>query len=180
MITVTTTAPVRHDVEPMTPAERAEIIAKFLDHYTTALAHFSDVELGHEADRVESFQKSKTGKKMRAMVAAERDVRRAHQLLADLGGTADKVADRLRALGIKGARCFSNICPLATYLETQGVTAYIGPDEITVPVGGSEDTYVHLPVPAAVAAFVGHFDGGVYLDLINPELTDVALEGAGA
>lgn len=177
MITVTTTAPVRHDVEPMTPAERAEIIAKFLDHYATALKHFSDVELRHEADRVESFQKSKTGKKMRAMVNAERTIRRALQLLTKLGDTSDAIADRLRALGIRGVQCLSNICPLAVYLESQGITAYVSREEITVPVEGGAD--VRRPVPAAIGVFVGRVDGGVYLDLIDAEATNAVLAELG-
>lgn len=152
------------DVAPMTEAQKLKMIEDGLDHFIKSL-HFADRDtLDHEAERNEYMEPSPLVLRMRAQIAAERATR----LLVKLGDDADAMADRLRALGIKGTRLLSNVCPLAVYLGTQGITAYVSREEITVPV--DDDTTVRLPVPAATAVFVERFDGGVYLDLIDAEL----------
>lgn len=156
----------------MTAAEKADLIAASFACFAEGLHHADPATLQHEAERAECQQRSPLVLRMRAQIDAEQNARRAVQLLVDLGATADKMADRLRALGIRGAQCFSNACPLGVYLETNGVTAYVSREEITVPV--TDDTFVSVDVPAAVATFVTRFDGGVYLDLIDPELNLLA------
>jgi hypothetical protein len=162
------------DVAPMTEVEKDALIVSCLARFTEGM-HQADPELlRDERARVEYMEASPLVLRLRAIVAAEQATR----LLVKLGDNADAMADRLRALGIKGARLLSNVCPLAVYLGTQGITAYVSREEICVPV--DDDTTVHVPVPAATAVFVERFDGGVYLDLIDVDLTDAALEGAGA
>lgn len=157
------------DVAPMTEAQKLKVIERGFARFIESL-HFADQPtLDHEADRMGCQRPSPLVKRMRAQIAAEQAARRAHQLLVDLGDNADAIADRLRALGIKGAQCLANICPLHFYLETHGITAYISAEEITVPIDGDTAT-VRLDVPPGVAAFVPWFDGGVYLDLIDAEL----------
>jgi hypothetical protein len=163
------------DVAPMT---KAELIAANLAHFITGLHHADPLTLQHEAERNEYLEPSPLVLRMRAQITAEQTARRAHQLLVDLGGTADAIADRLRALDVKGVRLLSNVCVLAVYLQTKGITAYVSREEIAVPV--DDDTNVCLPVPDACAAFLEHFDGGVYLDLIDANLEAAALERAGA
>lgn len=157
------------EVAPMTEAEKAALVEANFAHFVESL-HFADQPtLDHEADRMGCQRPSPLVKRMRAQIAAEQTARRAHQLLVDLGDNADAIADRLRALGIKGAQCLANICPLAVYLDTHGITAYISAKTIIVPIDGETAT-VRLPVPPGVAVFVERVDGGVYLDLIDAEL----------
>jgi len=167
---------VRRDFPQMTDAERAALIDASFAHFCQGLHVASAADLQHEADRIESQRPSELVFKMRAQINAVRDLRRAYGLLTKLGNDADAIADRLRAKGIKGARVLSNICPLAIYLETQGVTAYVSAESLSVPV--DEHTTVDMPVPPAVAVFVPRFDGGVYLDLIDTSLVgDEATDG---
>jgi len=151
------------DVRLMTEADKLQLIASCLKRFTEGM-HRADLDLlQDEAARVEYMEPTPLVLRMRAVVAAERAVR----LLADLGDTADKIADKLRALDVRGVRLLSNVCVLAVYLDTKGITAYVSRDQIAVPV--DDDTNVCLPVPDAIAAFLAHFDGGVYLDLIDAE-----------
>ena len=158
----------------VTDAEKAEIIAASLQRFAAGLHHADAAQLAYEANRLEDLQlvhASPVTIQMQAYVAAEQDLRRAHQLLAELGDSADAIADRLRALGIKGAQCYSGYCPLAIYLENNGITAYISREEISVAV--TADVLVRMDVPPPVATFIKHFDNGIHLDLIDPKLTDL-------
>lgn len=91
------------------------------------------------------------------------------RLLAELGDTADKVADALRAKGIKGRRVSARSCPVTTYLKarrpaldtlttTQGWVRFRDPDSPTWPT---------IPTTEPVREFVRRFDQGVYLDLVE-------------
>jgi hypothetical protein len=165
------------DFKPVTEAEKIAIIAAGLERFAKGLHHADAENLAYEANRLEDQQFSHTSPvitQMRAQVTAEQDARRAVRLLTGLGNTADAIADRLRALGIKGAQCFAGNCPLATYLATHGITAFVSGDQISVPV--TDSVFVGLAVPAAAAVFIENFDRGVYLDLVDPELTDPALD----
>jgi len=164
---VTTTVEIR----PMTAAEKADLIAASLNAFLTSL-HHADVEhLQVEAARIEAMRPSPLIKRMRDGVEAEQRARRAVQLLAELGDTADAVADRLRALEIKGAQCFSNVCPLSLYLERRGVVAYVSCEQVTVAIGSAK---AFASMPKQAGEFVLRFDGGLYLDLIDAELTGEA------
>jgi hypothetical protein len=165
------------DFKPVTEAEKAAIIAAGLERFANGLHHADDDHLAYEVNRLEDQQiahASPVITQMRAQATAEQDARRAVRLLTDLGSTGDAIADRLRALGIKGAQCFAGNCPLATYLATHGIAAFVSCDELSVPV--TDNVFVRLAVPAAAAVFIKNFDRGVYLDLVDPELTDPALD----
>lgn len=91
------------------------------------------------------------------------------ELLADLGGTADAVADRLRALGIKGTRHDGCSCPIANLLRSNGC----GTSELEVsnyhvyPTGSLIPNDQEVPqLPPPVTQFIRRFDEGVYLDLV--------------
>lgn len=88
--------------------------------------------------------------------------------LAELGTTPDAVADRLRALGIKGGRGQLCGCPIAVYIRTRlGVRAAVSADLIQ---WGAWPAWVDLIPPLAVAAFIRRHDQGVYLDLVTVEV----------
>lgn len=90
------------------------------------------------------------------------------QLLAELGDTADDVADRLRALGIKGERGVGEHCPIANLLHSNGYEGAEVDTDTIYPEGSFGDVEVDAPEP--VEEFIRRFDDGVYLDLIvvNP------------
>jgi hypothetical protein len=91
------------------------------------------------------------------------------KLLADLGDTADAIADRLRALGIKGRARQACHCPVANYIERQ--SAYTGASvsrDLVLAVDPDLNyEALEVPTPDAVAEFVRRFDDGVYLDLVE-------------
>lgn len=151
----------------MNDAEKARLLACCVDRFTQGMHHADCDLLADEVARVEAMEPSPLVKRMRNIVEAEQTVRRAQQLLIDLGDTADKVADRLRALGIRGAQDWSNACPLSVYLDRHGIDAFVSAEEITVPVG---EARAFVTTPPAIAAFIRLFDAGVYLDLVDPEL----------
>jgi hypothetical protein len=87
---------------------------------------------------------------------------------------ADQVANRLRALDIKGHTDSPHSCPVARYLLTaDGVVISgiaVSPDEIALLlIDGDTETYEYVDPTDAVAKFVVRFDHGVYLDLILVE-----------
>lgn len=101
------------------------------------------------------------------MTATDTIKARATAALAELGDTPDAVADRLRALEIKGWMGSESMCPIAVYLarlddtwvvEVLGEQAFISDDEITT---------VEVDLPEPVSLFVRRFDQGVYLDLAD-------------
>lgn len=85
--------------------------------------------------------------------------------LAELGTTPDAVADRLRALGIKGGRGQLCRCPIAVYIQTRlGVRAAVSHDLIQ---WGAWPAWLSTSPPLAVAVFIRRHDSGVYLDLVD-------------
>jgi hypothetical protein len=101
-------------------------------------------------------------------VTAPTPLERLEQALAELGAlTPDGIADRMRALGIKGVREKSCECPLARYLDPRGidgvrVSPHFGPTWVAWFMG----TVVEVTLPSTVAEFAVRFDRGVYLDLV--------------
>lgn len=94
------------------------------------------------------------------------------KLLAELGDTPDAVADRLRALDVKGYQSSPPCCPVALYLVGRGVDRPLV-DDCDVQTGPRSARSVH-PNPPAVRAFIHRFDQGVYLDLVESgEAADV-------
>lgn len=93
---------------------------------------------------------------------------RVYQLLEHAGHTADLVADRFRALGIRGKRGSDCGCPIAVYLfdaHLPGVVAIsVDADSVSLELHGQEDP-VDVELPNACAVFVDRFYKGVYLDL---------------
>lgn len=87
---------------------------------------------------------------------------RVEQLLAELGDTADAVADRLRALEIKGVRGSDCNCPVAEYLKRAGLTDVSVGDWIFTGQDADE-----LDTPQVIRDFIERFDKGVYLDLVE-------------
>lgn len=90
------------------------------------------------------------------------------KLLADLGDTADAVADRLRALGIKGKQAWACACPVANYLVRNGYEgAVFSAEEYAIP--NPDDVWNVLTgrTPQPVGLFIDRFDEGVYLDLVE-------------
>lgn len=88
------------------------------------------------------------------------------EALAGLPDTADGIADRMRALGIKGKQLKSGCCPIANWLKTEGFThASVGQTACLGRRGSA--TTEDVRSPRAVAEFVRRFDAGVYLDLVE-------------
>lgn len=95
---------------------------------------------------------------------------RAATALAALGDTPDAIADRLRALGIKGWRGSESTCPIAVYLARVDQTWSTEVVERTVLISDDEITTVEVDVPEPVSLFVRRFDKGVYLDLADGQV----------
>jgi hypothetical protein len=91
----------------------------------------------------------------------------AEQLLTNLGGTRQQVADNLAADGSLGQPQLCNACPVAVYLlkHLDGAVEVLVSDaliNITYVGGGDED----VKTPWPVAQFVLSFDGGGFPNLI--------------
>lgn len=93
------------------------------------------------------------------------------QLLAELGDTADAVADRLRALGVKGQRAMSQHCPIANYVRANapGLSRVrVLPTAVKFRRDGAPiSAWQWVVTPDAVHKFANNFDAGVYLDLME-------------
>lgn len=91
------------------------------------------------------------------------------RLLAELGDTADKVADALRAKGIKGRKAKAASCPIANYVNASSDYEHATASDILVTADDPDDEYHSLRVttPQPVRQFIGNFDDGVYLDLVE-------------
>lgn len=91
-------------------------------------------------------------------------------LLAQLGDTPDQVADRLRALGIKGER-YGNCCPVANYLASEVPACFFRVYEHGVAIYKAPyvSAYDRADVPGPVERFIRRFDEehGPYLDLVE-------------
>lgn len=93
-------------------------------------------------------------------------ITRLHAELVALGDTADAIADRLRAKGIKGLQQDDYRCPIAHLIRTLGV------EEVAVCENAIQfldnDCYgVEIATPEAIEQFIQNFDGGMYLDLVD-------------
>jgi hypothetical protein len=88
--------------------------------------------------------------------------------LAGLGGTAEEVAARVRAEGVRGARWKSNECALARYLDKAlpGCKAYVGTSYLSVCTSKGEVTSANLTGGAYL--FRQAFDEGHYPELTEP------------
>jgi hypothetical protein len=85
--------------------------------------------------------------------------------LARYGDTADAIADRFRAMGIKGARHQAMACPIAQALSRAGYRyPIVSCEEIRVDDAGG---FVAVSTPESVAEFVRRYDARVYLDLVE-------------
>jgi hypothetical protein len=97
---------------------------------------------------------------------------RVRQLLIDLGDTPDAVADRLRALEIKGQCGQPRRCPIANYVRSRmpeevGAVSAI-PSRVRVLRGEAPiSRWGGTVTTEAVYVFIRRFDRGVYLDLIE-------------
>ncbi|GAA0432610.1 hypothetical protein Aca07nite_19810 [Actinoplanes capillaceus] len=89
-------------------------------------------------------------------------------LIADLGDTADAIAERLDTAAVTGRPGDATCCPIATYLHhaepgLSGITVL--PDRIEFFTETGDDE--HLPTPEPVAEFAARFDDGHYPHLIG-------------
>jgi hypothetical protein len=86
------------------------------------------------------------------------------------GPTADDVADRLRALEIKGMSKDCSRCPIAVYLrqlpDLAGELFEVDTERVTILTG--HGIVAEVPMPEPMSWFVQRFDHGVYLDLVIP------------
>jgi hypothetical protein len=85
-----------------------------------------------------------------------------------LGHTSDDVADRLRALNIKGRRHMPHQCAIANLLLRQDQVVAVEVLEAVAEVflaGCTEP--VEIPVPEPTSEFIVDFDRGVHLDLVD-------------
>jgi hypothetical protein len=87
------------------------------------------------------------------------------EVLAELPDTADGIAERMRALGIKGQVQDDFCCPIANFLTSRGFEdAMVGEEWIEVcEDSGSEQG----DTPPAVAEFVRRFDTLAWPDLVQ-------------
>lgn len=89
-------------------------------------------------------------------------------LLVSLGSTADEIADKLRAAGIKGSHGM-DCCPIANWLKREvGLTDWdeIEVDALSVYLCRHEQESLVVNPPTPVVEFVCRFDDeGEYLDL---------------
>ena len=70
----------------------------------------------------------------------------------------DRIAARLRKLGVKGFRYGTAVCPLANYLRLEfGRRREIRVGRHTATVSG-----IHVNLPKPLHEFVANFDGGEY------------------
>lgn len=144
------------------------LTAAVLEHDAERLTAASDQQLQHESERAESLPKSAYEQTLVALIddelARRHPLHRALRLLHALGTTADQVADRLRALGIKGKLDVAAGCPIANYLEVNSTPSSVDVEWFSL-VGDPTET--HHKMPPAAALFIRRFDDGVYLDLVE-------------
>ncbi|WP_285554819.1 hypothetical protein [Actinoplanes regularis] len=93
--------------------------------------------------------------------------------LAELGGSADAVADSLRARQIKGTQGDECDCPIARLIrEMPGLDSVDVFNGMATLFPAGTDGTVDIDLPEPVSNFVWLFDQGLYLDLV--ELSAVA------
>lgn len=85
--------------------------------------------------------------------------------LAELGDTPDKVADSLKAQGIKGYCCDGTHCPVGKYLNGKFPRKKLHASATHI----CDHTFGArlVQTPRAIAVFVRLFDEGKYPDLID-------------
>lgn len=93
------------------------------------------------------------------------------QALAALPDTADRIAARFAADGIKGTRKDDGCCPVAVYLTSVGLAS----PEVTenvIAVGGDDEDLFEF-TPEHVVEFIQRFDNGAWPELVSdPEAAD--------
>ncbi len=96
------------------------------------------------------------------------------QALAELGDTADGIAETFTARGIKGVPGFAACRPIANYLTGAGFEdVEVDPSYLYayLPDHGSQHV---TKVPEGVVEFIERFDDGDWPELIDePEVADV-------
>lgn len=142
--------------------DMAALTEQVLANFQRDLAAADELQLNHLAQRAEGRYATSLGQRERALVDAER----AHRILQALGGTADRVADRLRAVEIRGHQDVGVGCPIANYLELAGMPAFVDVAWYWL-LGDPAGT--HHEMPPAVSVFIRRFDDGMYLDLIDAD-----------
>ena len=96
---------------------------------------------------------------------------RVSTLIGSLGTSGWKVAETLQARGVTGWREDCTSCPVANLIKAEVPETV----DLTQEDFGVTDEYVRLPggervdLPEPVAEFVRDFDGGRYLDLVDPD-----------
>jgi hypothetical protein len=86
----------------------------------------------------------------------------------NLGANADEVADRLRALGVKGRQHMPHQCAIANLLLLDDQVAAVEVLESVAEVWLIDAAEpVEVPVPEPTGAFIAEFDRGVHLDLVE-------------
>jgi hypothetical protein len=98
----------------------------------------------------------------------------ARRALRALGRSANEVARRLRASGMRGRRFAPRECIMARYLNRRlrGWIAHVGRMELSLfPVGREGDSTAEqlVPLPPAIATFIRRFDRERYPELVSEE-----------
>ena len=87
--------------------------------------------------------------------------------LDELGPNSKAVADRFRRDGITGRTCLGDQCPVARFLcgRFPGIRFHVSHHHVSYPNGAGGGTAIGAPW--GVHLFVGHFDYGLFPDLID-------------
>lgn len=90
-----------------------------------------------------------------------------YRAVIGLGDTADEIAGRLAAEGVKGHRGISGSCPLAVYAQrhvtTEGAKAAVGVAHVSLIGGPAEDPVGWWRgLPDQHVLFIAGFDAGLY------------------
>lgn len=86
------------------------------------------------------------------------------ELLAQLGSTAEQIAESLRKAGIRGRQRNTCNCPIANWMKTRPGIVAISTCRKRIMVIIEADCIVE-PTPPAVQDFITDFDGECYRDL---------------
>lgn len=94
--------------------------------------------------------------------------------LTELGSSAEAIADRLRALEIKGTRGDACECPIAVYLHRRfGIRAVVSSGPGSTVDWRSGPGWHAICTPMPIVDFIGRHDRGVYLDLVPTTTSEV-------
>lgn len=93
---------------------------------------------------------------------------RLRDVVNGMGDTVDKVANTIRAAGVKGIPDNGYSCPVARFLQLQGFT------QVTVAllINARDTDYsmYHIQYSESVRAFVASFDAKGFTDLIEEKV----------